>query len=147
MNELNKIYIRKSTWIMYAILAVLIIGGAILTHSLDDGFDKYANDNWREVLQEDNVALQKEMEESGADDFISPINSMEMDKNNYHLENDIRPTYGAWQQVLENQILRSIVSLLTIIVAAGIVANEFRWGTIKLLLIRPITRTKILASI
>jgi len=145
-NELNKIYIRKSTWIMYAILAVLIIGGAILGHSLDDGLDKYANDDWREVLQEDNVALQKEMEEYGDDDFISPINSMEMDKNNYHLENDIRPTYGAWQHVLDNQELLSIVSLITIIVAAGIVANEFRWGTIKLLLIRPITRTKILAS-
>jgi len=48
--------------------------------------------------------------------------------------------------VLDNKGLLSIVSLLTIIIAAGIVANEFRWGTIKLLLIRPISRTKILTS-
>src|SRR5690625_7731056 len=67
--------------------------------------------------------------------------------NNYYLEHDIQPsTYGAWQFVADNAGLLSIVSLLTIIVAAGIVANEFRWGTIKLLLIRPISRTKILAS-
>jgi len=47
---------------------------------------------------------------------------------------------------MENELLLSIVSLLTIIVASGIVANEFRWGTIKLLLIRPISRSKILLS-
>ena len=36
--------------------------------------------------------------------------------------------------------------LFTIIIAAGIVASEFNWGTIKLLLIRPIKRGKILVS-
>ncbi|RDW15061.1 ABC transporter permease [Oceanobacillus chungangensis] len=144
-NELNKIYIRKSTWAMYGILAALIIGGAILTNSFED-LDKYENDNWREVLQEENAALEQEIAEYESDDFILEINTSEIEKNNYHIENDIQPQYGAWQYVLENAGLLSIVSLLTIIIAAGIVANEFRWGTIKLLLIRPITRTKILAS-
>ncbi|RDW17156.1 ABC transporter permease [Oceanobacillus arenosus] len=145
-NELNKIYIRKSTWVMYVILAALIIGGAVLTNSIDDGLNKYDDDNWREVLQEENTALEQEITEYESDDFIAQINTSEIGKNNYYLENDIQPQYGAWQYVLENQGMLSIVSLLTIIVAAGIVANEFRWGTIKLLLIRPITRTKILAS-
>jgi ABC-2 type transport system permease protein len=144
-NELNKIYIRKSTWAMYVIVAALIIGGAFLTNSFED-LDKYENDNWREVLQEENAALEKEIAEYESDDFIQQMNTSEIEKNNYHLKNDIQPEYGAWQYVLENKELLSIVSLLTIIVAAGIVANEFRWGTIKLLLIRPITRTKILAS-
>src|SRR5699024_3977807 len=40
----------------------------------------------------------------------------------------------------------SIISLFTIIIAAGVVAHEFRWGTIKLLLIRPISRSAILLS-
>ncbi len=47
---------------------------------------------------------------------------------------------------MEHKFLLSLVSLFTIIVAAGIIANEFKWGTIKLLLIRPISRTTILAS-
>ena len=38
------------------------------------------------------------------------------------------------------------VGLFSIVVAAGIVASEFSWGTIKLLLIRPVSRSKILLS-
>ena len=40
----------------------------------------------------------------------------------------------------------SLIAIFTIIIGAGIIASEFSWGTIKLLLIRPATRTKILAS-
>src|SRR5690625_4603069 len=47
---------------------------------------------------------------------------------------------------MENAVLLSIVSLFTIIIAAGIVANEFRWVTIKLFLIRPISRSVILLA-
>src|SRR5690606_35087151 len=68
-------------------------------------------------------------------------------ENNYHLANNIKPQpYDGWEYVLENSFLTSVISLFTIIVAAGIISNEFKWGTIKLLLIRPISRTKILLS-
>src|SRR5690606_26357656 len=40
----------------------------------------------------------------------------------------------------------SVITLFTIIVGASSVASEFSWGTIKLLLIRPVSRTKILLS-
>ncbi|MBY7142327.1 ABC transporter permease [Virgibacillus sp. NKC19-3] len=143
-NEITKMFIQKSTWVMYIILAGLIIGGAAITSAFGDVDGDYANDNWREILQEENEEMQQQMEE---DDIYTAVNSNEIEKNNYHLEHDIQPTgYGAWQYVQENEGLLSVVSLLTIIVAAGIVANEFKWGTIKLLLIRPISRTKILAS-
>jgi ABC-2 type transport system permease protein len=39
-----------------------------------------------------------------------------------------------------------LAGVFIIIVSAGIVASEFNWGTIKLLLIRPINRSKILLS-
>jgi ABC-2 type transport system permease protein len=39
-----------------------------------------------------------------------------------------------------------IVFVFSIVIAAEIVAGEFTWGTIKLLLIRPATRSKILLS-
>jgi len=133
---------------MYIILAGIIIGGAVLTSTFDDTGEEYETDDWREVLQEENEALIKENKAADEEDaFVIDINTDTIEKNNYYLENDIQPTsFGAWQYVLDNKGLLSIVSLLTIIVAAGIVANEFRWGTIKLLLIRPISRTKILAS-
>jgi ABC-2 type transport system permease protein len=42
--------------------------------------------------------------------------------------------------------LTTLVFIFSVIVAGDIVASEFTWGTIKLLLIRPATRSKILAS-
>src|SRR5699024_12254962 len=147
-NELIKTYIRKSTWVMYIILAGIIIGGAVLTSTFDDTGEEYETEDWREVLQEENEALIKENKAAGEEDaFIIDINTDIIEKNNYYLENDIQPTsFGAWQYVLDNKGLLSIVSLLTIIVAAGIVANEFRWGRIMLLLILPISQTKNLVS-
>ncbi len=143
-NEVNKIYILKSTWIMYIILAVIILGSGMMTHFFGEVSDGYSQDSWRAELQEENEALTTEMEEQ---EFMQDFNTGEIEKNNYYLDNDIQPVgYDAWQFVLDNSMLLSIVSLLTIIVAAGIVANEFRWGTIKLLLIRPISRSKILLS-
>lgn len=143
-NEQIKMYLRKSTWVMYIALALLIIGSGILTMTFDETSKQYDQDTWREVLQAENDELIKEMEE---DEFLQDFNSMFIEENNYYLDNDIQPeNYGAWALVNDNSILLMLVSLFTIIVAAGIVANEFSWGTIKLLLIRPISRTVILLS-
>ncbi|MFD1361978.1 ABC transporter permease [Lentibacillus salinarum] len=147
INEQIKLYIRKSTWIMYILIAALILGLALLANFGVENSGTYQasqDDNWRQALQDENAEMQKEMEQ---DEMMQGIHTSQIEKNNYYLENDIQPApYDAWQFVMENKFLLSFVSLLTIIVAAGIVANEFKWGTIKLLLIRPITRTKILAS-
>ncbi|WP_249869994.1 ABC transporter permease [Oceanobacillus saliphilus] len=143
-NESLKIYFRKSTWIMYILLGVIILGLAIMVNIYGEVNEGYEQNSWREALQEENAELTRESEQ---DPFFQDFNNSFIEINNYYLENDIQPAgYDAWQFVMENEMLLSIVSLLTIIVAAGIVANEFRWGTIKLLLIRPISRTKILAS-
>ncbi|MBU5467531.1 ABC transporter permease [Virgibacillus sp. MSJ-26] len=147
-NEQLKLYINKTTWIMYIILATLIIGGAVIVSVFDDDLSKPTGDDWREELQEENDSLLREIEEAGENEgFVATINGDFIAENDYYLENDIKPeSYGAWQYVHENQGLLSLVSLLTIIVAGGVVANEFRWGTIKLLLIRPISRVTILLS-
>ncbi|MDQ6421162.1 ABC transporter permease [Paenibacillus sp. LHD-117] len=47
---------------------------------------------------------------------------------------------------LESSIMFFLVTIFTVIVAAGAVAEEFTSGTIKLLLIRPWSRSKILLS-
>lgn len=151
-NELIKTYIRKSTWVMYAILALLIIGGGLLTNFLETDDYEYSDDNWREELKEENkdaMEGQDQDAENVAENDIDVEFSLTNDvgKNNYYLEHDIKPApYDTWQFTYENSGLLSVVSLLTIIIAAGIVAHEFRWGTIKLLLIRPISRSIILLS-
>ncbi len=149
INEQLKLYIRKSTWVMYILVSVIILGLAFLvnfTQGIDvpGSNEKYQDNDWKQTLQQENEELKKEMEK---EEMMQGFNTRQIEKNSYYLENDIQPSsYDAWQFVMENKFLLYLVSLFTIIVAAGIIANEFKWGTIKLLLIRPITRTKILLS-
>src|SRR5699024_5352275 len=137
-------YLRRSTWAMYIIIIGLIVGLAILTKTFDVDDVAYTEDNWRDILEQDNEVLMKEIEE---DEFLEGVNTMFIEENNFYLDNDIQPhSYGAWEFVYENNMLLMLVSLFTIVIAAGIIAHEFRWGTIKLLLIRPISRSTILLS-
>lgn len=55
-------------------------------------------------------------------------------------------TLSAWDAVDQLTFLYYLVGIFAAIAAAEVVAGEFTWGTIKLLLIRPWTRTKVLAS-
>lgn len=68
--------------------------------------------------------------------------------NQYRLDHDIPPTaeYTMWQFVSESTGMIMLAGLIAIVVAAGIVANEFSWGTIKVLLVKPFHRWKILLS-
>lgn len=52
----------------------------------------------------------------------------------------------AWDAVDQLSFLYYLASIFAVVIAADSVASEFTWGTIKLLLIRPWTRTKVLAS-
>lgn len=154
LNEQIKIFVRKSTWAMYIILAILIIGAGFLIKFSDTYRDQtYSEDTWRAELEAENATLleeqaefDKKMEED-IDGFYFAPNMTQYDENIFYLENDIMPVkFGAWHFVNETKILLSFLSLFTIIIAAGIVSSEYRWGTIKLLLIRPISRSKILLS-
>lgn len=171
-NEIIKIYIRRSTWIMYGIIALLVVSFGILNKEFDEmpKAGTYADD-WREVLTEENKALEKKQidveeelvaydeeygeskqdenswDEDRIDIEMSAPDMSIVEQNNIYLDNDTKPSgYGAWQFVADSMGILIVVTLLTIIVASSIVAHEFRWGTIKLLLIRPISRTKILCS-
>lgn len=50
------------------------------------------------------------------------------------------------EAIFDLSSLISIIVIFTVIIASDIVAGEFTWGTIKLLLIRPASRAKILLS-
>ncbi|TWT07814.1 ABC transporter permease [Planococcus sp. CPCC 101016] len=144
-NEQIKLYAKKATWVMFAALLIVAIGGGIITKffGTESDFKEYGDD-WQAELQAENAQLTAEMEE---EEFAGFMNEMTIAENIYHIENDIKPQpYDGWEYVLENSFLTSVISLFTIIVAAGIISSEFKWGTIKLLLIRPISRTKILLS-
>lgn len=135
---------------MYIILALIIVGLGFMSNFFSGTDTVYEEDTWRQTLQEENQEMTKDMKEHAEESqqgMMGGMSNSAIEENNFYLENDIMPVkYDAWQFVSDNQFLLSLVTLFTIIVAAGIIANEFKWGTIKLLLIRPISRTKILLS-
>jgi len=59
----------------------------------------------------------------------------------YMLKNDLLSSY-----LVNSTNTFSLLTLFAIVIASSSVASEFSWGTIKLLLIRPVSRTKILFS-
>ncbi|SFL95646.1 ABC-2 type transport system permease protein [Gracilibacillus orientalis] len=141
-NEQMKLYSRFGTWSMFIILAGILLVAALIVFVFGDANEETYSENWKEQLTQENEEFLEVSEEQEYVGFDSEIAI-----NEYHIENDIKPhPYDAWQFTLANAEVSMIISLFTIIVAAGIISNEYRWGTIKLLLIRPISRTKILFS-
>lgn len=62
-------------------------------------------------------------------------------RNNYEYSNNAKTTLN---EIITNNI--TIISIVIVVIAGGIVANEFQKGTIRLLVIRPSKRWKILLS-
>lgn len=159
-NEIMKILRQTSTYIMLGLLI-----GAVLTAGLIfyyNGQTIYANKDWKAQLiqqnkdlekvlvkQKENAALEKILSQTPTSGVqIKDVIEKEIKMNNYRLEHDFPPIEGRtlWGFVTQTTGLISLVSLLSIIISAGIVAGEFTSGTIKFLLIRPLKRWKVLLA-
>lgn len=147
-NEWIKIFKRTGTLVM--------IGLVIFFTMVYAGFEKYDQSkngsqepqgDWKQTMEE-SIKNDKVQMEENFNSNLDMFYKREIAIKEYQIENDIPPQteYSVWSFVNDAQALISFAGLFTIIVAAGIVASEFSWGTIKLLLIRPISRSKILLS-
>ncbi|NRD75949.1 ABC transporter permease [Bacillus sp. BRMEA1] len=146
-NEWMKIFRRPGTYVMITILILSTLLVGIVSKYQEKG-PGAADKNWVQTLKEENDALKKQMEQSRSK-VEKQYYKKEIVINNYRIQHNLPPKetkYHVWSFVKDASDLIILTGLFTIIVAAGIVASEFNWGTIKLLLIRPINRTKILLS-
>ncbi|WP_310551447.1 ABC transporter permease [Paenibacillus glufosinatiresistens] len=65
----------------------------------------------------------------------------------FYTASDVGNRPGRWESFeMTMSVLFFLNSIFTVIIASDMVAGEFSWGTIKLLLIRPWSRSKILLS-
>ncbi|WP_370223434.1 ABC transporter permease [Cytobacillus sp.] len=149
-NEWMKIFRRPGTYVMIGLLLIMTtVAGAFIKYQ-ESGGTVPDNTEWKRGLQTQNESYQKQLEEMGE---MAPREMMEQYQreiaiNEYRIKNDISPNqeYSVWGFVSDTSQLIEFAGLFTIIIAGGIVASEFTWGTIKLLLIRPIKRVKILGA-
>jgi ABC-2 type transport system permease protein len=149
LNELIKIFRRPGTYVMVGLLIIMIaVMGAFMKYQ-NQGVQVSENPQWEQTLKTENEALKKQKQQvtQGPMDQVDYF-EREITINEYRIKHDLPPNqdYDLWNFVTDVSQLIQFAGLFTITIAAGIVASEFNWGTIKLLLIRPINRGKILLS-
>ncbi|SDN37017.1 ABC-2 type transport system permease protein [Paenibacillus sp. yr247] len=141
-NEHMKIYRRLRTWILGLLLIVIVVLASLFSHQGND-----ANENWKtraaDIIEHD----KRELENPDVPAKFKQQMREEIELQQYMLDHNYPPTaYTLWGGVLNASGLITLVTLFTVIIAGDMVAGEFTWGTIKLLLIRPASRAKILFS-
>jgi ABC-2 type transport system permease protein len=146
-NEWIKIFSRIRTWIFIAVPIVIIIGVAVYDKVTTD---VEVNENWKQELtkeiENDTKSLADEKKNAG-DEFYIEMLETNIKQNEYMIENDISPyEKTTWQYMKDMAPISSLIGLFVIVVASDIVSSEFSKGTIKMLLIRPYSRWKILLS-
>ncbi|MFP7298996.1 ABC transporter permease [Neobacillus niacini] len=145
LNENMKIYRRVRTWILVGLMAALILFVNIIEwHS---GGKKAEGEGWRTELQQQNQQYSEILKQPELGNDDRAYFEQQLAVNEYHLEENIRSTDGTmWDGVNGSANLMIVITIFTIIIAGDSLAGEFSTGTIKLLLIRPASRVKILVS-
>lgn len=147
-NEWMKLWSRKITWIMVILLVFVVFAGLGITKWMNSTANEDVTESWQDIAQAEIanstiMLAEPDLSETQIDYYEGQIAIAE-----HRLENDIPALEYAsmQQQMLDTHMMMSLVTLLAVIAAAGIVAAEFSQGTIKMLLTRPVKRWKILTS-
>lgn len=143
-NENMKIYKRKRTWVMMAIVLIYVLLQIVNLKTAGTGT---VNENWSTQLQQENAKFREEAAKPDALKIEIKQAEEHLLLNQYYLDHNIPPSTSAWSFTVDQ--VRNIVfavSLISVIIAGEIVAAEFVTGTIKLLLTRSASRTKIYFS-
>lgn len=147
-NEWMKIWSKKSSWILVALLVFLLFANAGLTKWVNTTMNVEGDEQWQDTTAANMMQNQASLENPGLTEANHEYFEGEIAISEYRLANDVQPFEDLSMQksVMNSYELMSIVTLFTVIIAAGIVAAEFSQGTIKMLLTRPISRWKVLTS-
>ncbi|XID96215.1 ABC transporter permease [Paenibacillaceae bacterium WGS1546] len=144
-NENMKIYRRPRTWLM---VGFLLLALGLMSGLMKWDESRLPSGDWKQDLTQQNAHFEKELANAGnSNTEYGKFLSDRIAINDYHLANDLNPhRLTLWDYVNSSAGLVMLVTMLTVIVAADMIAAEFSWGTIKLLLIGPASRTKIMLS-
>ncbi|KUP04345.1 hypothetical protein Q73_15850 [Bacillus coahuilensis m2-6] len=143
-NENMKLYSKISTWVMLSILLIGVLMAIVVTKVVSNPTD------WKQDLQKQIAMQQVDLESARNTLPAEALIDMEREiqLNQYRLDHNSMPmTATVWGISLQMSLyFIQLVTLFTAIVAGSIVAEEFSTGTVKMLLIRPFIRMKIIVS-
>ncbi|SMO61496.1 ABC transporter permease [Melghirimyces algeriensis] len=143
-NENMKIFRRVGTWVMIGLLLLATVVSGLVFNNIYGDQEK---DQWKEDLQKQIQQDQKMLQNDALAPNIRKQVEEEIKIKQYRIDHSIAPDKETlWGFIYDSVYLSSLIILFTIIVGGTSVAGEFSWGTIKLLLIRSASRSKILLS-
>ena len=144
-NEWMKLWHKKSTWAILVILLLVIIGVGVLDKvTMDDVNTSTWKQEQEAMINDANMQLQT----PDLDEWSIQMYEEQKLMAQYRLDNNAAPQVNQSMQgnMAFGASLMVLITLLTIIPGASIVSQEYTDGTIKMLLTRPVSRLKILAS-
>lgn len=143
-NENVKLYKRKILWIMTGIILAIMSLNIMITMNLSPD----RSDNWREQLQQEIQTLKEEAHRDQEFTSLHDFYELEIQMKEYHLNHDIMPIYeNTLLGFVKSSIaLTGIINLFVIVISSSIVSQEYSWKTLKLLLLRPVQRYKLVLA-
>lgn len=145
-NEWMKLWHKKGTWAMVAMLIVVILVPAGITKYYE--VKSPTEGSWQDIEQD---AIQSYKETLAGEDLMEEDKAYfqeQMAISEYRLANDAPSqkdsSLASFMSFTSGML--TLVTLFTVITAASIVSSEFSTGTIKMLLTRPMSRAKVLTS-
>ena len=134
---------------MLSLLILFTLGlGAFLKYDQTKN-PPQANNQWKQEIENQLISDREALAEVGGNNAnMKMYYEREIALNEYRIQHNVAPQtdYHIWSFVTDAQNLIFLAGIFTIVIAASIVSSEFTWGTVKLLLIRPLSRSKILLS-
>jgi len=144
-NETMKIYVRPRTWILVGLLVVLVCTASAFMHKAPE--EQAGGLGWQAAVRQSVEAAKQDLEDPGVPDARKRQLRSDIAVGEYSLAHHVPPLQTTmWGGVQSASSLIPLATLFTVIIAGDMVAGEFTWGTIKLLLIRPASRSKILLA-
>ncbi|HEY8804796.1 MAG TPA: ABC transporter permease [Clostridium sp.] len=145
-NENMKLAHHTSTWVMMGIMVILIVVAGLVTRF---AVPQAPASDWKADINTENQFIKQTIAKPETPKIQKDAGVKQLQTNEYRLKHDVQPIqsnslWGFVEGIASNFI--SLIALFAIVMGGGIVANEFSGGTIKLLLIRPSQRWKILLS-
>lgn len=141
-NENMKIYSRKLTRILVLLLMTVTIGASVLQY-----VNRPAAEDWKTETEQQVQKYEERLRITELSPTLRADAANKLKIAEYRLAHDIpEPSRSPWSALLNFSGLVEMVIMIGIVIAADIVAGEYTAGTMKLLLIRPHSRTAILFS-
>lgn len=143
-NENTKLYKRKMLWVMVALLIATIALSMVITLKTAD---KHPAD-WQDQVRKEIKTNQAEIKAKNVPEQLKDADREQIKIDNYRLAHHVAPMYDntALGFVKSTLDYSGIITLFLIIIAASTVAQEYSWGTLKLVLMRPVKRWKVLVA-